>query len=111
MPSDLGNLLRARRQELGLSLRELAGRVEKSPPFIVSLELEDEFPAAAEETLRSIAAVLDLDPDTVITMAGKVPGDVMPQSATDVYLYRAIQALEDEEKNALLKRLTGKEDT
>jgi hypothetical protein len=41
MPSELGKFIRARRTELGIGLRELARRIEKSAPFLTELELDD----------------------------------------------------------------------
>ena len=105
MPSELGKLIRARREALGLSLRQLAKAIDKSPSFVLMLERERLPPAAAEETLRSLAQALGADPDEMITLAGKTPQDVAPETALEVSLYRRVKGMSVEEQKRLLKRL------
>lgn len=42
--------------EQGMSLRTLAGRIEKSPPFVSDIELGRRYPS--DEVLESIATIL-----------------------------------------------------
>ena len=65
---ELGHRLRARRQELGLSLRELAGRVGLTASFLSQIERDLASPSI--ESLRKISDALEvpvfhflLDPD------------------------------------------------
>jgi transcriptional regulator with XRE-family HTH domain len=105
MAYELGRLIRRERLKKGLSLRRFAKEVDKSPAFIVTLEKDSSPPSAAEDTLRKIAEVLALDPDRLITMAGKTPGDVAPDDELEVALYRRIKRLTRERKNQLLHEL------
>lgn len=59
MSANLGETIRTYREEAGLSLRELARKVNVSAPFMSDVELGRRFPK--EETLQAIAAVLKVD--------------------------------------------------
>lgn len=107
MASELGRLIRGERMKRGLSLRGLAREVDKSPAFIVSLEKNAAPPAAAEETLTSIARALGLNPDRLITLAGKTPSDVVPANELDVELYRRVKRLTTKRKKRLLEELNA----
>ena len=56
----LGDRIRELRLGKGLSLRQLARRVEKSPPFISDVELGRRFPSPG--VLSAIATELGVDP-------------------------------------------------
>ena len=105
LPSALGEQIRDTRRVRGLSVRGLAHRIRKSPGFVSMIEKQDPPPGIAEETLRSIADVLALDPDRLITLAGKTPRDVAPADEVDVAIYRLAKSLGTEEKQALLREL------
>lgn len=109
MASELGRLIRGERIKKGLSLRGLAREVGKSPSFIVALEKNSSPPSAAEQTLRTVARVLDLNPDRLITLAGKTPADVAPDDELEVALYRRIKRLTAERKRRLLEELNEEE--
>jgi transcriptional regulator with XRE-family HTH domain len=55
---ELGNRIRARRQELGLSLRDLAGRVGLTASFLSQIERDLTSPSL--ESLRKISDALDV---------------------------------------------------
>jgi transcriptional regulator with XRE-family HTH domain len=55
---ELGNRLRARRQELGLSLRELAERVGLTASFLSQIERDLASPSI--ESLRKISDALEV---------------------------------------------------
>lgn len=101
MPSNLGKLIRSARNRHKLGLRQMARLIGKSPAFIVAIELEPEPPAASEETLRSIADLLELDPDEVLTLAGRTPTDAKPRTALEAYLYRLIRSLPQADQERL----------
>lgn len=105
MASELGDLIRERRRELGIGLRELAREIEKSPSFLVGLETGDGRPSAAESTLRRIASALHLSPDRLITLAGKVPADAAPEDELEAALFRQVKNLSEERKREILERL------
>lgn len=110
MASKLGLLIRGERLKQGLSLRGLAREVHKSPAFIVALENDSSSPSAAEETLKTIAKALDLNPDRLITLAGKTPADVAPADELEVALFRRIKGLTAAKKKRLLTELEAAAD-
>lgn len=105
MPSKVGIEIRRARQAKGLSLRELARRVRKSPAYLVALEVAESPPGILEETLRSVAAELDLSPDALAALAGKMPNAARPRTETDISLYRLIRNLPESRKESLLRQL------
>lgn len=105
MPSKLGQLLRAARRSKGIGLRELARRIEKSPAFLVSLELAEEQPGVSEDTLVAISAELGLNLDQVLALAQKLPQTRGPLSATQVALYRLIKEMPAAEQEDLKREL------
>ena len=105
MASKLGKLLRERRQRVGISLRELARRIEKSPAYLVSLERADTPPGATEGTLAALAKNLELEVDEVFTAAGKTPVAVVPQTSTELALYRLIRRLSPDRQEELRGQL------
>lgn len=88
---------------MGYGLREFAKAIGKSPAFLTQLECEDEVPAVAEETLRTIAEKLNLDADLLIVLARRTPSDVVPESALEVALYRKVKEMSEKEQQAILK--------
>lgn len=98
MASELGTLIRNARKELGIGVRELARRIERSGSFIVRIEKDDPPPSVAEQTLMSIAEQLELDADRLITLAGKTPSDVRPENEEEVALYRSVKELDEDQR-------------
>jgi transcriptional regulator with XRE-family HTH domain len=66
-----GMFLRAQRIGAGLGLRELARLIEKSPGYLSDVELDNVAPPS-EETIVRIAAALNVDKKTLLSMAKKV---------------------------------------
>lgn len=110
MPSELGRLIRSARTEKGFGLREFAKAISKSPAFLTQLECDDESPSVAEDTLRTIAEQLDLDPDQLIVLARRTPSDVVPESTLEVALFRKVKAMSEREQQEILKRWTKDKD-
>lgn len=76
----LGPYLRDRRESLRrenkrYSLRQVANRVGIEPAYLSKIE-RMELPPPSEETLKKLATELDLDPDLLLAMAGKVSADL-----------------------------------
>jgi transcriptional regulator with XRE-family HTH domain len=67
----LGERLRERREELDLSLRELARQVACSPPFLSDIEHGRRFPS--ESVFGEIARVLRLDPEELRHLDPRAP--------------------------------------
>lgn len=107
MPSEVGQVIADARKRRGIGLRALARKVGRSPSFLAMIEKSDPPPGMGEETLQRIAIELDLDPDVVLTLAGKTPEDVVPADATEVAIYRLVKALSPEQKQSLLLQLRG----
>jgi transcriptional regulator with XRE-family HTH domain len=77
MKSDsFGAKLRGMREGKGLGLRELAGRAGISPAFLSKIEAGKE-KAPAEPKLRALARVLEVDPDVMLAMAGRLSAEVV----------------------------------
>lgn len=77
---ELGSLLRERRERLrqedsSYSLRQVAGRIEVQPSYLSKVE-RGRVPPPSEDTLRKLAAELDLDADVVLALGGKVSADL-----------------------------------
>ncbi len=76
----LATLLRERRLALharrGLSLRQLAERLQVTPGYVSHVETAKARSAPSEELLVRWADELGLDPDVVLAVAGKVSGDL-----------------------------------
>jgi len=105
MPSKLDQLITTTRKAQGLGLRALAREIGRSPSFLVMIEKNDPPPGVGEETLRRIAGVLGLDPDRLITLAGKTPEDVVPADELEVAIYRLVKKLSPNRKQRLLRQL------
>jgi transcriptional regulator with XRE-family HTH domain len=69
-----GASIREAREAKGISLRDLAKRVEVSPTFLSKVETEDWKPK--EDKLRKIASILEMDGDDLVARAGRVPSDL-----------------------------------
>src|SRR6185312_2427798 len=74
-PSGLGGILRRRREQLGLSMRETARRIGISPSYLVALEQgrnpsTGRAPIASPPILAAIGRVLDLELGTLLDASG-----------------------------------------
>lgn len=105
MPTQLGELIRKTRRGQSLSVRELARRIGKSAPYLVSLEQSQRLPGASEETLARIAAELRIDPDTILALAKRTPEELAPRFAIHIALYRLIRQLPSGRQEELRRQL------
>ncbi len=105
MASDLGRLLRKARKDKGISLRELARRIEKSPALLTRLENEDEVPAVSPETVQTIADALGLPVDQLLVLAERTPDELSPTTELEFALYRRVKNLRVGEQSSLLEYL------
>lgn len=107
---EFGDLVRGKRQDKDLGLRELARRVDMSPTYLSKVE-HGEFPPPAEKKVKSIAQELGLNADSLLGLAGKIPKDVKaiilrhPEAWAD--FLRKAQALGKNETTQLAQRLPG----
>jgi len=72
VPSTLGNKIRERRKQLGLTLDELAEQTDSSKSYIWELEHKDS-PRPSAEKLAKIAAVLGVTPEFLVNETRKSP--------------------------------------
>ena len=75
-----GSFLRERREALReddsrYSLRQVAGRVGIQPSYLSQIE-RDRVPPPGEETMVRLAEELELDPDVLLALGGKVSSDL-----------------------------------
>lgn len=75
-----GVYVRQRREKLragdrAFSVRKVAGRVGIEPAYLSKIE-RDEMPPPGEETIRKLAAELELDADALLAMGGKLSSDL-----------------------------------
>lgn len=76
----LGAYLRARREQLGLSIRGVAERIEVEPTTVMRLE-QGKFLAPAPDKLRRLALALNLAPNDLFVMADYVQPNELPSPA------------------------------
>jgi HTH-type transcriptional regulator, competence development regulator len=68
--------VRAERTRQGISLRELAKRLDITPTYLSKIE-RMEFAPPAEDKIKETARILRLDPDILLAQAGKVDSEVL----------------------------------
>jgi transcriptional regulator with XRE-family HTH domain len=71
----LGDIIREKRVELDLSLRELSKKLDLTPSYLSDIENDRRVPA--EEALGQIASVLKLDFDLLMARAGRFGDDAL----------------------------------
>src|SRR5438046_67985 len=70
-----GEALRTLRREAGISQRELAGKVGVDFSYISKLE-NGHLPAPAADTVIKLCAALNVAPERLLSLSGKLPSDV-----------------------------------
>ena len=70
-----GELVRGKRMEREIGLREMAKMIGVSPTYLSKVE-RDEFPPPAEDKVRKIAEILYCDSDELLALAGRVSSDL-----------------------------------
>lgn len=71
----LGDLVREARVRKELGLRELARRLKKTPSYLSDIENDRRVPA--EDMLRDLARLLELDFDDLMARAGRLGDDAL----------------------------------
>ncbi len=106
--STLGAFLRTRREELRerdprYSVRQVAQRVGIEPSYLSKVE-RDEGSPPSEETLRRLAAELEVDADLLLALAGKVSSDLLETIRRRPMLFaELIRELRDLPDHAVLR--------
>jgi transcriptional regulator with XRE-family HTH domain len=107
-PLGLGEFLRDRREGLrdgdaSFSVRRVAQRVGIEPSYLSKVERGIGSPPS-EETLVRLAGELDLDPDVVLALAGKVSADLRAAIRKRPQLFgQLIRELRDMPDSAVLR--------
>lgn len=104
----LGEVVRQARTEKGVSLRQQAGKLGMSPSYLSDIENDRRVPA--EPVLESLAELLDLDFDDLMTVAGRFGESTeryLKSHPLGVKLLRRIARmnLRDEELDRLMQTL------
>ena len=104
----LGQQIRLQREHLRstnkeYSLRKVAGRVGVEPAYLSKIERE-EVPPPSEGTIKKIAHELELDPDVLLAMAGKISSDLRDIICQRPQLFsKLLRQLKSQPENAVLK--------
>ena len=93
MSKSFGAYLRRARDRKKLTQRELAREVDINFTYLSKVENDvPGFSSLSEPTLEKLADALDVDPDKMITRAGKIPSDVRQVLVDDFSLVKEIRA-------------------
>ncbi|MDJ1183702.1 helix-turn-helix domain-containing protein [Roseofilum casamattae] len=82
-----GKILRKARKDKGHSQRSLAGLVKLDFTYLSKLENDRADYPPKEEVIRSLAKHLELDPDMLVCLAGRIPHqyeDLLKQNADEM---------------------------
>jgi transcriptional regulator with XRE-family HTH domain len=75
----LADNVKAKRNQLGISVRELAAKLGVSPGYVSRIEVRNEIPSA--EMLCKIADALEIKPEELLDLA---KGDVLNRTKEDL---------------------------
>lgn len=96
MAEKLGDRIKRIRMARELGLRETAAKIGRSAALLSRIESNDESVKPSEEVIKALAEVLHDDFDTLMTLAGRVSGDVEAVITSDpgmpAFLRRASEA-------------------
>ncbi len=84
-----GIYVRTKREEVGMTLTELARQLEISPAYWSRIETGRENPPK-DELIRKAATILGLSEDELFIEASRLPPDMQDEVAEVVRLYRSI---------------------
>jgi len=83
-----GTYVRTKREEVGMTLTELARQLEISPAYWSRIETGRENPPK-DELIKKAAAILGLSEDELFIEASRLPPDMQEEVAEVVRLYRS----------------------
>lgn len=105
MPSPLGDKIRERRKQKGMSLERLAELSESSKSYLWELENRD-VPNPSADKLTRIAQALELTPAFLIDAMQVTPGDAVADAA----FFRKYQKMPNETKRQIRRILDSFDD-
>ena len=92
MGESFGKYLRRKRKQKKMSQRALASEADINFTYLSKVENDvPGFSSLAEPTPEKIADALDVDPDEMITRAGKIPADIKRMLVDDFSLVKEIR--------------------
>jgi transcriptional regulator with XRE-family HTH domain len=92
MAKSFGKYLRRKRKEKSKSQRTLAQETGVDFSYLSKVENDTPgFASLSEPTLERLASALEVDPDEMITRAGKIPSDVKRMLVDDFSLIKEIR--------------------
>lgn len=71
-----GKHIRKARKRCGLTTRQVGAKLMKSHVYVVQIE-NGKFPPPSDETILTLAEILDEDPDVLLVMAGRIPAGLV----------------------------------
>lgn len=83
-----GTYVRTKREEVGMTLTELARQLEISPAYWSRIETGRENPPK-DELIKKAATILGLSEDELFIEASRLPPDMQEEVAEVVRLYRS----------------------
>lgn len=86
----IGLLLRYRRIELSIGVRELARRIGKSPSLIVRIESDAKMPTLKRSTIEALALELQIDSDSLCIELGKAPHGTLVKTPEEAEAVRKL---------------------
>lgn len=95
MNSTFGTVIRNRRKEWGLSLRNLADLVGISYTYLSKIERGVLLPPS-EGVIIEMASALELDPDEVLALADKVKSDIHYIIVSNPWIAQVLRTFRDE---------------
>ena len=96
-----GKFVRRRREAKDFGLRQMSKMIGVSPTYLSKVE-RDEFNPPAEEKIKAIAEILDLDVDELLARGGKVSSDlteiIKEHPRTVAQILRGTNVMSDDQK-------------
>lgn len=96
-PASFGVAISQRRKEKKMSQKDLALQIKRednqsiSPQYLNDIEHDRRSPSS-ELIIRQLAVVLELPPDVLYFLAGKIPADLVNQKASSQKIEEAMVA-------------------
>jgi transcriptional regulator with XRE-family HTH domain len=101
MGESFGKYLRRKRKQKKMSQRALASEADINFTYLSKVENDvPGFSTLAEPTLEKLADALEVDPDEMITRAGKIPSDVKRMLVDDFSLVKEIRTRKQADDSA-----------
>ena len=114
MDNLFGEMLREKRRAAGISQRDLADKIGVDFSYISKLE-NGRLPPPAADTLVEICRVLNIEPEELLALTGKLPSEIQKgvssSEAAQQFLHEAQRmGLSEEEWRHMVQSLKGLRD-